>query len=241
VTQILLLFVPFLLAVLTGVAIVGREVERGTARLAWSLAPSRATWFAGRLLPVLVVVAAIGLLSGLAADRLSVSMTPGTTPWASLLDYGNRGVDLAARVAFAFAVAVLIGAALGRALPALLVATIVVFVGLGGGSSVHGRILASEAVPVVSGTNYYDPANLTFDTGFLAPDGQFISYDAMLQRYPQPTDPNVPWNPPYPQAQRIVPGTRYPLVVGREVAALLAGATAAVALAFLLVRRARPG
>ena len=240
-TQILLFFVPYLLAVLTGVAIVGREVERGTARLAWSLAPSRATWFAGRLLPVLAAVAVVGLLTGLAADRLSVSMTPGTTPWSSLLDYGNRGVDLAARVVFSFAAAVLIGAALGRALPALLVATIVVFIGLGGGSAVHGRILASEAIAVRSDTGYYDPANLTYDTGFLAPDGQYISYDAMLTLFPQPTDPNVAWNPPYPQAQRIVPGARYPFVVGREVAVLLAGALVAVGVAFLLVRRARPG
>jgi len=240
-TQVLLFAVPYLLAVLTGVAIVGREVERGTARLAWSLAPSRATWFAGRLLPLLAVVAAVGLLTGLAGDRLSASMIPGTNPWASLADFGSRGVDQAARVVFAFAVAVLVGAALGRALPALLVGTIVIFLGLGGGSGVDGRILASEAVPVVSATNYYDPANLTYDTGFLAPDGRFISYDEMLQQFPQPTDPNVPWNPPYPAAQRIVPGTRYPFVVGREVAVLLAGALGALTLAFALVRRARPG
>ena len=240
-TQVLLFAVPFLLAVLTGVAIVGREVERGTARLAWSLAPSRATWFAGRLLPLLGAVAAVGLLTGLAGDRLSASMIPGTNPWASLADFGSRGVDLAARVVFAFAVAVLVGAALGRALPALLVATIVIFLGLGGGSSVDGRILASEAVPVVSATNYYDPANLTYDSGFMAPDGTYVIYDAMLQLYPQPTDPNAPWNPPYPPAQRIVPGTRYPFVVGREVAVLVAGALAALGLAFALVRRARPG
>jgi len=145
-TQVLLFAVPYLLAVLTGVAIVGREVERGTARLAWSLAPSRATWFAGRLLPLLAVVAAVGLLTGLAGDRLSASMIPGTNPWASLADFGSRGVDQAARVVFAFAVAVLVGAALGRALPALLVGTIVIFLGLGGGSGVDGRILASEAV-----------------------------------------------------------------------------------------------
>ena len=240
-TQVLLVAVPYLLAVLTGVAIVGREVERGTARLAWSLAPSRATWFAGRLLPVLVAATAVGLLTGLAADRLSASMNPGTNPWASLADFGSRGVDLAARAVFAFAVAVLIGAALGRALPALLVATIVIFLGIGGGSGVDGRILASEAVPVLSGSNFYDSANLTYDTGFLAPDGTFLSWDQMQQLFPQPTDPNVGWNPPYPQAQRIVPGTRYPFVAGREAAVLLAGALAALALAFMVVRRARPG
>jgi len=240
-TQILLFFVPYLLAVLTGVAIVGREVERGTARLVWSLAPSRAAWFGGRLLPVVAAVAAVALLCGLAADRLSMSVVPGTTPWASLLDYGNRGVDLAARVLFAFAVSVLIGAALGRVLPALLVATIVIFVGLGGGASVHGRILATEALPIASENNYYDPANLTYDSGFVAPDGSYLSYDAMVHLYPQPTDPDAAWNPPYPQAQLTVLGARYPFVVGREVVVLLAGVLGTLLLSFVLVRRARPG
>ncbi len=239
VAQAVLYAAPFLLAAMAGVALVGRELERGTARLAWSLAPSRFTWFASRLVPVLAVVAVVALTAGLALDRFSASMQPGMNPWASLHDFGNRGIDLAARVVFAFAVAVLIGAAIGRALPALLVAVVVVWLGLAGGSYLHTKILASEAVTVAGSVN--DLGNLTIDYGFMAPDGRFLSWNDVQGMVPASQDPNTPWMPPYPEAQLAVPGSRYPFVVGREVAALLGGAGVALGLAFVLVRRARPG
>lgn len=239
VTQAILFASPFLLAALAGVAFVGRELERGTSRLAWSLAPSRWTWFAGRLLPLLAVVTLVALMGGLGLDRFAASMNPGMDPWASLQDFGNRGVDLAARAVFAFAIAVLVGAALARVLPALLVAILVVAVGIAGGSNVHGRILQSEAIPMA--TQAFDPANLTYDSGFLAPDGEFVSWDRVQAMAPPSQDPNTPWTPPYPEATLAVPGSRYPLVVGREVAALLGASAVALALAYLVVRRARPG
>jgi ABC-2 family transporter protein len=238
-SEVLRFAVPFLLAALVGVALVGRELERGTARLAWSLAPSRARWFAGRLAPMLGVVLLVALASGLASDRMLVWANPGMDPYASLLSFGDRGVDFAARVVFAFGCAVLVGALLGRTLPALLFAIILVFVGLAGGSSVHGRILASEATPaIVIG---YNPADLSYDSGYLAPDGHLITWEEMARI--DGVDVNNPgnWTPSYPQATNRVPGLRYPFVVAREVAVLLAGATVALGLSFVVVRRARPG
>lgn len=238
-SQALTLAMPFLLAVIAGVGIVGREIERGTARLAWSLAPSRTVWLAGRVLPLLAMVAAVALAAGLVADRLLASDQPGMNPWASLLDFGNRGVALAARIVFTFACAVLIGALLGRALPALLVTVVVVFVGIAGGSGVHGRILASEAVPVAVST--YNAADLNFDSGFLAPDGRLISWEEMARIDGRAPDDPGEWTPSYPQAMRLVPGTRYPEIAAREVTVLLAGAAVSLALTFGVVRRARPG
>ncbi len=245
-TQLLLVGVPFLLSALGGVALVGRELERGTARLAWSLAPSRLAWFVGRLLPLLFAVAIVALAAGLALDRMTASMQPGLNPWAAMFNFSNRGVDFAARAVFAFAVAVLVGAWLGRALPALLVTVVVVFIGLSGGSVVYGRILASEAI-VVADTNW-DPANETYDSGYLAPDGRFIGWEEAQAMFPQqmggPTGggPNTTDSePPLQQASRVVLGSSYPFVVAREVAALLGGAAVALGLALLQVRRARPG
>lgn len=239
VTQAILFACPLLLAVLAGVAFVGRELERGTARLAWSLAPSRWTWFVGRLMPVLAVVVLVALMGGLGLDRFAAAMNPGMNPWASLQDFGNRGVDLAARTVFVFAAAVLVGAALARVLPALLVAILVVAVGIAGGSDIHSRILRSEAMPMAA--QGFDSANLSYDSGFLAPDGQFLSWDRVQAMAPPSQDPNNTWMSPYPEATLAVPGTRYPLVVGREVAALLGASAVALALAYLVVRRARPG
>ena len=49
----LLIFLSFAAGLFLGVPIVARELERGTARLAWSLAPSRMRWYLARMLPVL--------------------------------------------------------------------------------------------------------------------------------------------------------------------------------------------
>ena len=51
-----LVFISFSIGVFLGVPIVAREVERGTARLAWSLAPSRWRWFLSNALPILAIV-----------------------------------------------------------------------------------------------------------------------------------------------------------------------------------------
>ena len=45
------LAVAYVIGAFLGVPIVGRELERGTTRLAWSLAPSRWRWFAGSRAP----------------------------------------------------------------------------------------------------------------------------------------------------------------------------------------------
>ena len=60
----LLIFLSFAAGLFLGVPIVARELERGTARLAWSLAPSRMRWFLARMLPILVVLALVTFLGG---------------------------------------------------------------------------------------------------------------------------------------------------------------------------------
>jgi len=146
--QAILVVLPFLLGALIGAAVVGREVERGTSRLAWSLTPSRARWFLVRVLPALVIVFALTFVAGAALDRLVASTEPWTDPANNFSGFGARGVVLAARATFVFAIGVAVGAVLGRALPALIVTAVVAYVAIGGGSYVHGRILASEAVLV---------------------------------------------------------------------------------------------
>ena len=60
------LAVPFLVAAWAGGALVGRETESGTARLAWTQGVSPARWLASRLvLPAVLTVAGTGLLAAL--------------------------------------------------------------------------------------------------------------------------------------------------------------------------------
>ena len=230
--------VPFLAALLLGTPIVGREIERGTTRLAWALSPSRQRWYRQRLLPVLAILAVGSFLFGIAADRLLAASQPGLDPANSFSQFGFRGVVLAARAVFVFALAVHIGAVMGRALPALIVAGILAFVGISGGTQVHERILRAEAVPL----DNPGPGDMQMDQRFRLPDGRIIGWDEIQQYDPMPTDPNFTgqW-PTLPMLTFGVPGARYHQVEAREVAMLGGGALVAlVATAFIVARR-RPG
>ena len=80
----LLIFLSFAAGLFLGVPVVARELERGTARLAWSLAPSRMRWYLARLLPLLVLRRASS--RSLAGDR--------RRSVRRLDDAGNRPVEL---------------------------------------------------------------------------------------------------------------------------------------------------
>jgi hypothetical protein len=234
----ILLFVPYLAALMLGVAVVGREVERGTTRLAWALTPSRMTWLAQRLVPVLVGLLAIGLVAGIAADRLLAATEPGIDPANALSQFGQRGPVFAARIVFVFAIAVVVGAMTGRALPALIVAGLVAVVGIAGGTRVHDTWIASEALPIEQPS----AGDRWIDQRFRAPDGRLITWQEMEQIDPPPTDPESTqmW-PTMPEVMIGIPGTRYLEISMREIGALAGATLVALAGTAIVVRRRRPG
>lgn len=233
----LLQVLPFIGAILVGAALLARELERGTARLAWSLAPSRLRWYLGRMLPVLAAVIAISLLAGVIVDVLFAARQPGIDTANGFLAYGFRGMVLAARATFVFAVAVLVGALLPRTLPAILLAGVVATLLLAGGSKVHDKILEREAVLMPA---TYRPENLYFGQRFQLPDGRIVGWEEMQALYPPPQDGTTEW-PTLPELAIAVPGSRYLEVQLRETGVLAAGSLAALLLAAGAVRRLRPG
>lgn len=226
----------FVAAVLIGTAVIAREIERGTTRLAWSLAPSRRRWYVGRVLPLLVALIVITFIAGIATDRLAAAIQPGTDPANSFDGFGERGGLIAARSVFIFAIAVLVGALLGRTLPALIVAALVASVGISGGENVHSRIIRSEAIVVPDAQ--VRPGDRWVDQQFQLPDGRLVGWDVMEQL--DPPKPDVEWIPKYPMVTIIVPGTRYRFVEAREAGALLGGSIVALGLGGLVVTRRRP-
>ncbi len=236
--SLLTTLVPLLAGLLLGVPVVGRELERGTTRLAWSLSPSRGRWFLQRLLPVALFVAISAYLLGVAADRLLGASMPEIDPANAFVQFGLRGVLVAARAVFVFGLAVLVGAAMGRALPALMVAGLLATVGIVGGEQVHQRILAAEAVPMEAA----DQADLWFDQRFRLPDGRLIGWSELERYDPQPAayDGTQVW-PTLPQVTMAVPGERYRDVELRELAALAGGTFVALLASAAVVQRRRPG
>lgn len=237
--QGLLASAPFLLAVLVGAPLVARELERGTSRLAWSLAPSRVQWFVVRAVPAVVGVFLLALAAGLALDRLTGAIEPGTDAARSFAGFGSRGIVLATRAVFVLAIGVCLGALLGRMLPALLLAAVVGWIGIAGGSYVHSRWLATEAV--ISQTETGGPGDLFIDQRIKAPDGRLMTWDEVYAELP-PTEDGSDWPPAgYTFVSYVVPAERLAFVQAREVAALAGASLVFLGIAAIAVRRRRPG
>jgi hypothetical protein len=232
----LLVAVPLLAGAILGVTIVAREVERGTARLAWSVTTSRVRWYAVRLLPTLLVFGAIAFAAGVAADRLEGAVRPGMDMTTSFDGFGNRGVIVAGRAVFVFAIAVVVGAVMGRVLPALLVTVVIAAVGIAGGTAVHQQWLRGEAVVLEDFD--WQAGDLYVDQRFRLPDGSLVRWDHFEGGEP-PYD--VDGMPIYPEVVLGIPGERYWAVQWREMGALLGASFVALAAAAVITNRRRPG
>jgi hypothetical protein len=226
---------PLAAGAFLGVPVVARELERGTSRLAWSLAPSRWRWYLSRVLPTVVVVTVLGLVAGFGADLLLGAAEPNLDVNAAFSLFGYRGIPLAARAVFVLGLAVACGAILGRSLPALIVTAVIAAFALTGGAQVHDRILAGEAVPVLQSD--FRPGDRWIDTRFLLPDGTLVGYDSFVDGNPY-DDMGMPL---YPELVLAVPGERYPAAVVREALALAGGSLIALLIGGFVVARRRPG
>ena len=120
----LALVVP-VFGLILGVPVVARELELRTASLAWSLSLRRGRWLLSRLLPMLALVLVGAIVIGWLGAGLFQAMEVGhLTP--SLSEVASYGPTLAARGLMALGIASLAGAVIGRTLPALLLAAMVV-------------------------------------------------------------------------------------------------------------------
>jgi hypothetical protein len=106
-----------------GVPVVAREIELRTTDLAWSLALRRGRWLIARLLPMLLLavlgLGLLGYLGSLFFDALKVGGEP-----PHIHEVGSQGYTLVARGVMGLGIALLVGAIIGRTLPALLVSAI---------------------------------------------------------------------------------------------------------------------
>jgi ABC-type transport system involved in multi-copper enzyme maturation permease subunit len=241
-----LLIVTFAIGLFLGVPVIARELERGTVRLAWWLTPSRWRWYLARLLPILVLVTGLVFIAGVAIDRLFAANNPGVDMSRSFEGFGARGGLLAARALFVFAASVAVGSLLGRVLPAVIVAALVVTIGLTAVTNVHDRILQGEvaAIPVdpTGSDSGYRPGDRVYDQKFVLPDGTYVGYEYFFDGGGANGDAfDENGNPKYPMVSLVIPGERYRSVEAREAAILLVGSLAALVIAGFVVVRRRPG
>lgn len=123
----LLLFTPVLVAAWAGGSLIGRELENGTAALAWTQSVTPAHWLAAKLaVPAVVVTAGTTLLTVLSRVLWSAETELRDETWfRDTYDptvYLTNGPVAVALPLLALALGALAGLALRRALPAIAVA-----------------------------------------------------------------------------------------------------------------------
>ena len=248
---------PFGLGVILGAPIVAREIDGGTAQLAWSLSRSRVSWLLRRI--AFVALFALALLAVLAvASELLAAAIQQRDLDEDFAFFGQRGLPVVARGAGAIMIGTLVGAFVGRVLPAVLASVLViglVFVGL---SLAHDRWNDGEAgiqrfwdeagnpVP-------FDVGALDVDYGLQTPDGEFLSYGeayerGLLTETFQDEQGRVYASAADLEAGKVfghdvrlsIPGERYPELLIRDSAVAVVVGGAALGGTAAVVRRRRP-
>ena len=254
--QTFALMAPFGIGVILGAPLVAREIDGGTAQLAWSLSRSRIAWLLRRFAFVLIfVVALLAIVSG-ASEVMAAATQPDRDLAEDFLYFGQRGLPVVARGVGALMIGMLVGAVIGRVLPAVLASAIVIglaFAGLSLGQEAlnRGEATVQRFYDVNGRPIPFDFGALDVDYGILRPDGQFVTYneafeggllvetynDELGRVYASESDLNA-GRVFGEDARLVIPAERYPELVLRDsLVWLLAGGVALVLAAVVVVRR----
>jgi hypothetical protein len=165
-------YLPFAVGLLGGVPIVAREVELRTAQTAWSLNGSRFRWLIRQVAPVaillgLAVAFAALAASGIQADREIWGQSP-------FLDLGLHGPLVLARAFGAFGIGLLLGALVGRSLPAFVLGAVLSLQLVSGVGVVRDAWLAGQHPVVIDNA----PTVVTTGWAWRTPEGTQISDQA---------------------------------------------------------------
>jgi hypothetical protein len=172
---LMLQVVVLLAGMFLGAPLLPRELDSGTARLAWTQAASRTRWLLAQVLPLagLLALAALGLgavwgwwLSPFPHLALGGGHIPPWSPWWPL-GFNLNPLLLAGWVVFAFALGVFLGAAIRRPLPAV-AATL----------ACYGAVLF--AVSASWRMNYIPPLHRALAVQFQADGSYGYSYSTYL-------------------------------------------------------------
>lgn len=179
---------PFAVGLLGGVPIVSREIEARTTQTAWSLSGSRLRWLIRQAAPVLIVLGIAVTFAAMAASVLEVNRDA----WGhwGYYDLGMHGPLVVVRAFGAFGVGLLVGALLGRTLPAFVFGVVVSLAIIFGVGVARDAWVARLHPVVVGGTSaatgevVTDPGALITGWASETPSGQQISNDGAMSLVP---------------------------------------------------------
>ncbi|MEO8572062.1 MAG: hypothetical protein ABI553_10240 [Chloroflexota bacterium] len=228
---------PFLAGVLLGTPVIARELDRGTARLAWSLGPSRLRWFVERVVLMLVLTLLACFAIGVVADWIVALYAPGVDLANSFAQYHQRGILIATGGFLVASVAIGLGAVVGRTMPTLILALVLSGASVLAITEVSAKLLVNEAVPLEQSEGGNN--DLQLDSRFQLPDGRLVTWDELTVIDPESM--NAEFGPQYPYVALGIPGSRHREIEAREAVAEVVVGLAFLGLGAFVVGRRRPG
>jgi hypothetical protein len=236
--------VTFGVGLFLGVPLVAREVETGTAHVAWTISASRVRWLVYRVaFAMLISIVFLGTLA-VTTDVLAAAMRPDLDTSESFWFYGGRGPLLVGRGLLALGAGVLIGAMIGKQLPALLMAALALGSLTIATEVAFGAWHATEAVLASDTDHLSEPLGIS--SGIELPSGERVGYggaefqDENGVYYASEEDFHARRNPLGREYQLIIPGARYGEIVARETAVLTAAGLLLIGGAAAVTSRRRP-
>jgi len=184
------------------------------------------------------MVAAAALAIGWTSEALLHLLNPALDLDRSFEGFRGRGLLIAVEAVLVAAIALAIGAILGRSIPTLVLTLVLVF-GLSiAVDKVERTVLTNEAAIADEQAYAYDE-NLFLDSRLRLPDGSVLSWDDAMAAHPELQNG---WDESSGIRSVIlyIPGERYHEVELREALALLGISLAFIGLATVIVLRRRP-
>lgn len=247
---------PFGVGVLLGAPLVAREIDGGTAQLAWSLSRSRVSWLVRRF--AFIAAFTVVLLGALAvtSETLAQAMSPDRDLSTDFAWLGSRGPLIVARGVGALMIAMLVGAVIGRVLPSVLAAGFVVAVAFTGMTFAQDAWLDGQAEVFRSNVLFQgpsaDPGVLYVGGGLELVSGEVVAYEQLRARgidaeygdehgrmFASQAD-MLAERPLGYEVVFVIPGSRYGEVVAVVGAASVALGLAALLATGVVVSRRRP-
>lgn len=232
---------PFVFGAILGSQVVAREIDRRTAEFAWWAEPSRMVWLAQRVLPLLLVLLVGTTIAAIASTYLESGMVPWIDPRASFHDYGSRGPLLVARAVAAFTVSLLAGSIIGRALPALIVATGLIIALSLSLTAMWPFGQPTEVLPVpIDSVEGSLRADVGIDLAYKSAAGQILTAEQARSIAPPGGDPDSWVAANFQEVWIGVPGERLAEVELRECLMLAAVSSLSAVAVVFIIRRRRP-
>ncbi len=213
-------FLPVVVGALVGSQLIGREIEQRTTVLGWSIDPARRRWVAERALAGMAIVGIVGLVVAFGSTALAMSAYPGVDLWRAFLVFGQWGPPLLIRGLASLALGLLMGAGLGRMMPAFLLSLALSAVLIIGIEVAVPRFMQTRIVDDPGGNR--DVAAIYVEDRLRAANGEIVTFAEGRASAPKGLDDfaMTDWiYSHYTQVAVVVPGEE--AIVARIIAAMI--------------------